>query len=36
MNEMALSIADNDPLLETDFAKEMLRQMRALDAYDMC
>lgn len=30
-----VSIAEDDPLLEGDFAKEMLRQMRALDAYDM-
>lgn len=26
-------IADNDPLLETDFFQEMVNQMRALDSY---
>lgn len=33
MNEAALAIAENDPVLETDFAKEMVRQMRAIDTY---
>jgi len=27
-------IAENDPALESDFMKEMARQMRALDTYD--
>ncbi len=30
---MSNAIADNDPILETDFIKEMLRQVRALDSY---
>lgn len=30
---MSNAIADNEPILETDFIKEMLRQMRALDSY---
>jgi probable nitrogen fixation protein len=30
---MSNAIADNDPILETDFIKEMLRQIRALDSY---
>ncbi len=33
MTEAALSIAENDPELESDFAKEMVRQMRAIDTY---
>ena len=33
MNEPALVIPDDDPVLETDFAKEMVRQMRAIDTY---
>ena len=33
MSEAALAIADDDPVLETDFAKEMVRQMRAVDTY---
>ncbi|MBF0255508.1 MAG: NifX-associated nitrogen fixation protein [Gammaproteobacteria bacterium] len=33
MSEAALSIEATDPVLETDFAKEMLRQMRAVDTY---
>lgn len=33
MGEVALLIEDNDPVLETDFAVEMVRQMRALDTY---
>ena len=32
MSEDAL-IDDNDPILESDFAKEMVRQMRAVDTY---
>ena len=30
----ALVTADDDPVLETEFAAEMVRQMRALDTYD--
>lgn len=33
MTEAALAIETNDPVLETDFAKEMVRQMRAVDTY---
>lgn len=33
MSEAILVITDDDPVLETDFSKEMLRQMRALDSY---
>jgi probable nitrogen fixation protein len=33
MSEAALAISNDDPVLETDFAKEMLRQMRAIDTY---
>ncbi|MCG8023554.1 MAG: NifX-associated nitrogen fixation protein [Candidatus Thiodiazotropha endolucinida] len=33
MSEAALAITDDDPVLETDFAKEMVRQMRAVDTY---
>ena len=33
MSEAALAIEPTDPVLETDFAKEMVRQMRALDTY---
>lgn len=33
MSEAALAIADDNPVLETDFAKEMVRQMRAIDTY---
>lgn len=33
MSEAAVSIEIQDPLLETDFAKEMVRQMRAIDTY---
>lgn len=35
MNQLALAIEDHDPLLDSDFSKEMLRQMRAIDAYGM-
>lgn len=34
MNEAVLAIVEDDPVLETDFAKEMVKQMRALDTYD--
>jgi probable nitrogen fixation protein len=33
MTETSLNIAEDDPVLGTDFAVEMVRQMRALDAY---
>ena len=33
MSEALWVITDDDPVLETDFSKEMLRQMRALDSY---
>jgi probable nitrogen fixation protein len=33
MSEAALAITEDDPVLGTDFAKEMLRQMRAIDTY---
>jgi probable nitrogen fixation protein len=33
MSEAALAITEDDPVLETDFAKEMVRQMRAIDTY---
>jgi probable nitrogen fixation protein len=33
MSEAALAISTDDPVLETDFAKEMMRQMRAIDTY---
>jgi probable nitrogen fixation protein len=33
MSEAALVIDNDDPVLETDFAKEMVRQMRAVDTY---
>lgn len=33
MSETTLAIADTDPVLETEFAKEMVRQMRAVDTY---
>ncbi|ALG66938.1 NifX-associated nitrogen fixation protein [Beggiatoa leptomitoformis] len=32
---LALAIEDENPLLESDFCKEMVKQMRALDTYDM-
>ncbi len=33
MTEAALAIEPTDPVLDTDFAKEMVRQMRAIDTY---
>jgi probable nitrogen fixation protein len=33
MSEAVAVVADEDPVLETDFAKEMVRQMRAIDTY---
>lgn len=34
MSEAALVITDEDPVLGTDFAKEMIKQMRAIDMYE--
>lgn len=36
MSEAAVEIVGDDPVLETDFAKEMVRQMRAIDTYGTC
>jgi probable nitrogen fixation protein len=33
MSEAALAIAEEDRVLESDFVKEMVRQMRAVDTY---
>ncbi|MEJ2453250.1 MAG: NifX-associated nitrogen fixation protein [Candidatus Thiodiazotropha sp.] len=33
MSEAVAEIIEDDPVLETDFAKEMVRQMRAVDTY---
>jgi probable nitrogen fixation protein len=33
MSEAAILITDDDPVLDTDFANEMVRQMRAIDTY---
>ena len=33
MSEAALAITNDDPVLETEFAEEMVRQMRAIDTY---
>ncbi|MEJ2396374.1 MAG: NifX-associated nitrogen fixation protein [Candidatus Thiodiazotropha sp.] len=33
MSEAVAAIVEDDPVLETDFAKEMVRQMRAIDTY---
>jgi probable nitrogen fixation protein len=33
MSEAATVITEDDPVLATDFAEEMLRQMRAIDTY---
>ncbi len=33
MSEAVAEITEDDPVLETDFAKEMVRQMRAVDTY---
>ncbi len=33
MTQESLNIAEDDPVLGTDFAKEMVRQMRAVDSY---
>ena len=34
MAEAALVIEENDPVLESEFMKEMVKQMRAIDMYD--
>jgi len=36
MSEAALAISNDDPVLGTDFVKEMVRQMRAVDTYGTC
>lgn len=33
MTEAAMAITTNDPILTSDFVKEMVRQMRAVDTY---
>ena len=33
MSEAALLITEDDPVLDTDFVTEMVRQMRAIDSY---
>lgn len=33
MNQAVLTIQEDDPVLDTDFAREMVRQMRAIDSY---
>lgn len=33
MSEAALAISHDDPVLDTDFVREMVRQMRAVDTY---
>ena len=33
MSEAALLIPEDEPVLDSDFAKEMIRQMRAIDTY---
>ncbi len=33
MNVIAMPVVAGDPILDTDFIKEMVRQMRALDSY---
>jgi probable nitrogen fixation protein len=33
MSEAIAEVLEDDPVLETDFAKEMVRQMRAIDTY---
>ncbi|HEB85697.1 MAG TPA: NifX-associated nitrogen fixation protein [Gammaproteobacteria bacterium] len=33
MADVAVLIEENDPVLESDFVKEMIRQMRAVDTY---
>lgn len=33
MSEAAKAISEDDPVLQTEFAQQMLRQMRAIDSY---
>ena len=33
MNDTTLEIKDDDPVLDTEFAKQMVRQMRGIDSY---
>jgi len=33
MTEAAVAVAEDDPILESEFMKEMIKQMRALDTY---
>ena len=33
MNQAAILVTEDDPVLATDFANEMVRQMRAIDTY---
>jgi probable nitrogen fixation protein len=33
MNDSTLEIKNDDPVLETEFAKQMVRQMRGIDSY---
>lgn len=33
MSEAAVLIAEDDPVLDSDFVREMIRQMRAIDSY---
>ncbi len=33
MSEAALVVEENDPILESDFMQEMVKQMRAIDTY---
>lgn len=34
MGEAALVVEENDPILDSDFMQEMVKQMRAIDTYD--
>lgn len=36
MSEAAAAIESQDPVLETDFIKELVKQMRAIDSYGTC
>ena len=36
MTEATVAIMDDDPALESDVAREMVRQMRAIDTYGTC
>ncbi|OIO53766.1 MAG: hypothetical protein COX57_04700 [Alphaproteobacteria bacterium CG_4_10_14_0_2_um_filter_63_37] len=35
MSDLKLAVAENDPILESDFIKEIIKQMRAVDTYGM-